>query len=484
MRIAQLVSKHPVAPILLLGFFLFLAFFVGVVLYANPAVGAGIGLALTGLLWGRTFPAAPTKIFVVSVSTLLLGYAFIGREFAHLGVPPIFVGEVVLSIGLLGWVLARQRWAAFRSPLTWILVAFATWGLLRSYPFVSVYGLDVLRDSVLWGYALIVIILVPFLLDERRIFYFPQFFSRALPWFIIWVPAALLLSYSNVISFRMKPGDMGVHLGGVGAFLLLGLHRTYINKFRFSIQSAEWLWWIAWLFAVLVVGSFNRGGFLSCAVAVGVAFAIRPMATARKVFILAGSVSAFTLALLITDFSIDIGKTRSISPSQIVSNVASISGRTEVSGGMLEQNRTWRLDWWSEIINYTFYGEYFWGGKGFGINLADDDGFQVTRGSKLRSPHNGHLTVMARMGIPGIFLWVLIHAGFATMLLLSINRSRNEGHEWWTSFFVWIFAYWTAFMVNGTFDVFLEGPQGGIWFWTVYALGIGGTLLFNRGHHA
>ena len=36
-----------------------------------------------------------------------------------------------------------------------------------------------------------------------------------------------------------------------------------------------------------------------------------------------------------------------------------------------------RLDWWKEIVTYTINGKYFWTGKGFGVNLADDDGFQV-----------------------------------------------------------------------------------------------------------
>lgn len=34
-----------------------------------------------------------------------------------------------------------------------------------------------------------------------------------------------------------------------------------------------------------------------------------------------------------------------------------------------------------------------------------------------------------------------------------------------TSVYLWLLAYWMAFIVNMTFDVYLEGPQGGIWFW-------------------
>jgi hypothetical protein len=34
-------------------------------------------------------------------------------------------------------------------------------------------------------------------------------------------------------------------------------------------------------------------------------------------------------------------------------------------------------------------------------------------------------------------------------------------------------VYWIAAMVNMSFDPYLEGPHGGIWFWTLFGLGLG-----------
>jgi hypothetical protein len=34
------------------------------------------------------------------------------------------------------------------------------------------------------------------------------------------------------------------------------------------------------------------------------------------------------------------------------------------------------------------------------------------------------------------------------------------------------FAIWVAALINMSFDVYLEGPQGGIWFWSVVGLGL------------
>ena len=52
------------------------------------------------------------------------------------------------------------------------------------------------------------------------------------------------------------------------------------------------------------------------------------------------------------------------------------------------------------------------------------------------------------------------------------GRSRREGDDDWARVNLWVLCYWIAFVVNGSFDVFLEGPQGGIWFWSVVGLGI------------
>ena len=36
----------------------------------------------------------------------------------------------------------------------------------------------------------------------------------------------------------------------------------------------------------------------------------------------------------------------------------------------------------------------------------------------------------------------------------------------------WILVFWLAMVVNASFDVYLEGPQGGIWFWMIFGLGL------------
>ncbi|HEY7458836.1 MAG TPA: hypothetical protein VH765_08800, partial [Xanthobacteraceae bacterium] len=146
----------------------------------------------------------------------------------------------------------------------------------------------------------------------------------------------------------------------------------------------------------------------------------------------------------------------------------------------LEGTEEWRRRWWSEIVSYTFQGQYFWQGKGFGINLADDDGFH-SPDAELRSPHNAHMTILARMGVPGLAIWMLLQATFGLAMLRAFFRARTEGNTLWAQTDMWILVYWTAMIVNMTFDVYLEGPQGGIWFWSIFGLGLAALAAQSPG---
>ena len=67
---------------------------------------------------------------------------------------------------------------------------------------------------------------------------------------------------------------------------------------------------------------------------------------------------------------------------------------------------------------------------------------------------------------------MLLQGSFAAALTRAYFTRRRQGREWHARVTLWILAYWAAFLVHGAFDVFFEGPNGGIWFWCVFGLGI------------
>ena len=434
---------------------------------AGVAIGAGFGL-LSLLTLRERFRA----VFLGALTGLLIGYAFAGRTFAYLGAAPVYVGEIVLALAVLSWV-AAGRWPRL-GKFQWLILAFMTWGLIRTVPYVQRDGLNALRDGVIWGYALFALAVG----DAVRADDFRKFvtiFRRFVPPFLLWVPVAAAvtlvmsdsipnLPWSDVPVLTFKGGDAGVHLAGIGAFVIVGLwtERAQLSRLVAGLPL------VLWFVAAAAAGAVNRGGLVAATSAWSAAFFFRP----SKGWISALSLVALLIvALTATDPGIGQGQRREISIGQLQANIASLFSDEETPGG-LQGTKEFRLRWWEEIVNYTVFGPYIWTGKGFGINLADDDGFQVTTDGSLRSPHNSHFSILARMGVPGLAMWIALQLAFGVSLVKAYRRSKRNGFTFWSRVDIWLLVYWVGALVNMAFDVYLEGPQGGIWFWSLVGLGL------------
>jgi hypothetical protein len=439
-------------------------------------VAMGFALA-AGLACLLALGSRLTALFLVLLSGLLFGYLLFGRAFAYLGVYPIFVGEAVLALAVLHLVVSgphvRLTW------LHWLLLAFLSLGLLRTVPYIESDGIDALRDGALWGYGLFAIALSA-AVREQHFGRIAALYAVAMPLFLIWIPIAnLLVLYggdlptllgSNVSIVSLKLGDVGVHLGGIAAFLIVGFGRG-----RLVGRVAEISIWAAWLASFIIVGSGNRGGMLAAGAAAAAALVL--MRPTRRFVARFAMAATLMLAVAALAPAITLTTGRSLALSQIAENISSIV--TDSGAEKLEGSKAWRTAWWNDIVNYTFNGPYFWTGKGFGINLADEDGFQTVGEGEapLRSPHSAHLTVLARMGVPGLVMWISLQVAFGASLLWSFLRARRHGATFWSRVDAWLLCYWLAMIVNASFDVYFEGPQGGIWFWTIVGLGLSAILI-------
>jgi len=423
-----------------------------------------------------------------------VGYAFLGRGFAYLGVPPIYIGEIALGFGLLATTVSGIIRLGFRAPLVWLLVIFDLWGAGRTIPYLQTYGTDALRDAVIWSYSIFSILIAACLLSSGWLPRVLDQYRRWFPFFLISVPVLWGISRfasdvvprapgSDVPIPSFKSGDAGVHLAGIAAYLLVGLYRGAHEQERAGVGRSEWMLWSAWLIAVMFVAALSRGGLLAILVALLAVLALRPAAAGRK-FVVVAATAALSAGLLLTSRSLDRPLLsgpegdRAISLHQISANLGSVVASVQEES--LEGSRRWRVDWWTTIVDYTVFGDRFWTGKGFGVNLADDDGFQVGDGT-LRSPHNAHLTILAREGVPGAALWVLLQGTFALAMIRAYVRARRTGQEFWARVNLWVLAYWLASLTNMAFDVVLEGPQGGIWFWSLFGLGIAVLQMQQEG---
>ncbi|MFL5751330.1 MAG: O-antigen ligase family protein [Chloroflexota bacterium] len=453
---------------------------------ATVAVGLGTALdpAVAALVVGVTIAVIGVIVvgdrigdaFLGALAVMLVGYAFLGRSFAYLGVAPLYLGELALPIALVALVRCRER-DRFQ-PIHGLLLVFMAWGALQTVPYLPRYGIDALRDAVTWGYGLYAIA-VSFILTSRHLRAGISVYGRLIPVFLLWVPVAALLTLfvslpnvpgSAVPIVVFKGGDFGVHLAGIAAFIFLGLYAA-----GRGIRLPEPLIWIPWLFAVAVAGILNRGGLVAASMAAATLLYVR--AATRWLAVIFIAVILMVPVILI-DPRIELGTGREISVGQMVDNVTSLFGEADNPG--LEGTKEFRLRWWSTIVGYTIGGPYFWTGKGYGINLADDDGFQPTADHSLRAPHNTHIEILARSGVPGLLLWIVLQAAYGLSLLRAAARARARGDTAWVPVLGFIFIYWLAALMNASFDPYLQGPQGGIWFWSMFGVGLAAMRMAER----
>jgi hypothetical protein len=405
----------------------------------------------------------------------LLGYALAGRGFAYIGVNPLFIGEIMLLIGVLVLIKCNVVNKLLGIRMFIPLMVFMAWGAACTIPYLEKYQKDAIRDAVIWGYGTYAFIVAGVLIAspirlQKLVLYYRKFVF----WFLILAPITSTITsffYEQIPQWpgtgvpivQAKGGDLCVHLGGVFAFIVaLG---NGINP---------------WITALLVPMNLGlnlqgRAGMVAFIVAAFAAFVLRPFhqRSMRIIFVIAMGL----FMLWATDIRIEKGA-RELSFRQLVTSFKSIIGESDEAA--LNGTKEWRMNWWTDIVNYTVYGKYFWTGKGFGINLASDDGYQTEIEEGLRSPHNGHMTFLARSGVPGLCFWLIVQTTFGVTIVKSYFRSRKRGHLNWSGMFLFLGAYWAAFMANTSFDVFIEGPMGGIWLWCIYGAGIAATYLYKR----
>jgi O-antigen ligase len=76
------------------------------------------------------------------------------------------------------------------------------------------------------------------------------------------------------------------------------------------------------------------------------------------------------------------------------------------------------------------------------------------------------------MGVPGFVIWIAFLGTLLTRLWLRYRAWKRAGDDLQAGLCMFTLTYLVAATVNATFDVYLEGPMGGIWFWSGVGLGL------------
>jgi O-antigen ligase len=470
----------------------------------SPRAPAALGQRQAGgAAWWFPQSAAPAsrprqfRWFTPALALLLGGYLFFNKSFAYLHVPgtPVFVGEIVLAIGIADLLRVRSPWYLLLrgSPILRVLLVFMALCTARLAADLPVYGLDAVRDSSIWYYGLFAFVVAAAAVREPT--FVPRllrWYRRVLPWYFVWAPIAVVLSQIDALSSvyvpgsdtpinTFRPNDIGVNLGVGIAFLWLGVDRMVDAG---SPRSRDALISIAGLLALLVSSSQNRGGFVAAAGTLGIAFACLPAGRRRRLVL---SVTAGLLVVLTVVGTLDLRihrEPRDVSLQQLAANLASIAGREESE--QLSDTKEWREKFWQQVVDDLLDSSAWLTGLGFGPILPERYEVEVgwtnfeTSTRPLRSAHNSHLTILARVGVPGLGLWLLLWLTYGVHLLRWVRRRPGGVRDPANAAAVWYSAAVPGFLISAYFDPSLEGPHAAIWLFTLVGLAAAHTLDGRR----
>jgi hypothetical protein len=415
--------------------------------------------------------------FAYLLPIVLAHYALFDRAGAWLHVPgvPLFIGEVMVALAVLviagatGTVLLGAK---SRIP-SGLLLVFIAWGVLRTLPHVATYQLDAVRDAALWYYALLALVVAGLVVAMPHL---PKqwagAYRRFLPWMLGWSFIALQMDRrlggpyvpdSPVISFfSHKSGNVAVHAALALAFLWLVPIEGMRRRTRVLLTAMVSV-------LVAVSGTQSRSGMIAAGVAITVAWLMswnrRQMA--------AGMVAPVVLVLGLAwavDFQVP-AHPRPISVTQLVKNVASLTG-----GGSSELSDTaqWRDELWTSLLKETRESNKLVTGWGFGPNLAAQMGFEGQKPeAPLRSPHNTHLDVLARMGVIGLGIWISLWLAWFATMFRSRHRMQAKSERFARGMMSFTIVGVVAILVNAYFDPTLESAQVALWLWSLFGLGLG-----------
>jgi len=436
-----------------------------------------------GLLFGSyklLFKAI--RIEALILGFLIFGYIVGNRGFAQLTLThtsPVYLGEagMLACAGILFARLALKRERLFpKTPLSRAILVFLIIGGIRLYCDVflrlSPATLVVtLRDSATVYYALF--FFIAYNVGSAPIG------RRVLEKFIL-IGCVVLLPVFIIQFFAFPDLFNRITVRGYPLISQKGdLTATYLGlaSFYFFLQPARPL--MRFLLRILSVIFFvGMLALMGRAAMVGFAFAAILLLIARRPQFVLYQIAIVFLVLIVVGL-LQIAqlneKTGFLAHlTDRVESIADFSGtRTYRSraGEVAAANTQFRTVWWQTVFDETVQKNP-WFGLGFGYDLTA--GFMrayfPTGGedtATTRSPHSVWVTIFGRMGIVGLlsFIAVVFFIWREATRAASLVARRRQPAE--------TLGHWCAVLVilgSASFGVVLEGPMGGILFWSFLGL--------------
>lgn len=392
-------------------------------------------------------------LFFVYMFHMLFGE----RNFAYVGIEPLFITEIVLGILIIGYSkdLIRVR----RVLLIYYLIVLIGIGFAFIYFFQ--YKLDAIRDSFMLIYAIWVPIVYHVFRQKKHY----ELFYLLLKIFIV-LKATAYIYEVTMIFMGFKSITFEGFRFGVG-YVVPSL--IVISLFV-PVKELDWKYKILSLMMIPAVFTlFHRSIFLGIALGVLVIFILGSREIRSNIL----KYGAFSLVLLI-GFLIAYNAYIDVDLFSILERKTSFD----------EGNINYRLLSWQHVMDK--FSDFFLIGYGVGkpimyihqnifYTTIDLSYFQIRDLAGNAQPHNSYLNILARFGVLifPLFLYAILKPLFRILRVLdrdSLKSSYIDYHLLLLTGFLMLMYVFTFF------NVVLEGPHHSFAFWLI----VGMVLSFGR----
>jgi hypothetical protein len=464
-------------------FFVFLS--LGVLFAARPLGVLGLfgvigvlGLAMLVLVRSGL---ASMALWQALVLTALSGYMVLGYGFAnlafHIGGIPVILGHTLMFVALGLGVVSSKRGetiAALREPAMLALLVL----LFMTIPHLALdiprHGLYAVRDASVFFEGIFLLLGLLWAGDPRN----TELLTK---WLLILFLANLVYTYTfpwqeSLTSWSFKSGIFLV-VPLLGFYNQMSLYLVLGSLFCLLLgrHVARWpAWtWILFILAQLSALAIHQERSMY----LGLAFVLVLLLMLGEVRIVVKLAVILSLGLMTVLFATSFlgiqisGRIGPVNLAFLEAHARSLLlQRGTPETGSIEDREQWYADVWkrtqSSATNLLV-------GEGFGEPLiafvADDP---LNREVSVRQPHNTSLSVLARMGILGLSVWLLFHF-FILKRFFSVFRRRSRLDRKSYALVMFLFFFYLLSMLLTHVQPVLEFSFGAIPFYFMMGFALG-----------
>lgn len=426
------------------------------------------------------------RMLEILILVLLCGYVFFDRAFAWIHVPgtPLFLGELVIAVGVV--VLLGMHThigdVVRTSGAMKAMFLFMAWGAILLVGALPKWGEVAIRDAAVWYYGIVaVFVIVLIISDPRRISSWLRLFGKIIPWMLAWFPIAIVFDAAWIDRFPLIPDSnipiVSHRTGNIAVMAAAGLGYLWLvdrDSEVFDRRQRLGLTMLATV-VILFAAMRNRGGFLAAGLAVFIAFLFLRRERSSMAGIMVGVAVVLLAVGLFGSIRVQVFSEREVSVDQLMDNLVSTVD-PDAGGSRQESTTKWRLAIWGAVLD-DVTNDYPIAGFGPGPDLGERYNITGQAEEPLRSPHNSHVGVLARMGFVGTALWAMFWMTWFVEMVDLRRRLNLSGRVREAGVAGWLVLTASAILVNAIFDPALEGPQVAWWMWGFVGFGIALSVL-------